>query len=130
MKRDKKISKTRGITLVALIITIIVMLILVGVTISMAVNGGLFDYAGKATGETNNAIKAEQQLGNGGITINGIYYSSMDEYLEQITENNNSRIKLTYTVTPAEDNLSAVITVNARMLGGLLKGYQEYEEWA
>ena len=72
----------RGITLIALVITIIVMLILVGVTISMAVNGGLFDYAGKAAGDTNNAIKAEQQLANGGIEVDGIWYDSIDDYLK------------------------------------------------
>ena len=71
-----------GITLIALVITIIVMLILVGVTISMAVNGGLFDYAGKAVGDTNNAIQAEQQLANGGLAVGGVYYNSIDEYLE------------------------------------------------
>ena len=35
----------KGITLIALIITIIVMLILVAVTISVVLNGGLFEKA-------------------------------------------------------------------------------------
>lgn len=61
----------KGITLIALVITIIVMLILVAVTITMAVNGGLFDYAGKAAGDTNNAIKAEGELGKGSVTVQG-----------------------------------------------------------
>jgi len=61
----------KGITLIALVITIIVMLILVGVTITMAVNGGLFDYAGKAAGDTNNAIKAEGELGSGLVDVDG-----------------------------------------------------------
>ena len=43
MMREQK-----GITLVALIITIIVMLILVGVSISVALNGGLFGKAEEA----------------------------------------------------------------------------------
>ena len=55
---------SKGITLIALVITIIVMLILVAVTITMAVNGGLFTYAGRAKGETKNAINAEQELAN------------------------------------------------------------------
>lgn len=38
-----------GITLIALVITIIVMMILVGVTVRIATTGGLFDYAGKAS---------------------------------------------------------------------------------
>ena len=68
----KKLKKKNGITLIALVITIIVMLILVSVTISMAVNGGLFDYAGKAVGDTKNALNQEQQL------INDI----IDEYIK------------------------------------------------
>ena len=45
----------KGITLVALIITIIVMLILVAVTISVALNGGLFANARKAARDTKGA---------------------------------------------------------------------------
>ena len=62
----------KGITLIALVITIIVMLILVAVTITMAVNGGLFDYAKKAGEGTNDATKAEQNLANGTATVNGV----------------------------------------------------------
>ena len=40
-------KNNKGITLMALIITIVIMLILATVTIG-AINGGLFDYAGKA----------------------------------------------------------------------------------
>ena len=39
----------KGITLISLIITIIVMLILVGATIGVALNGGLFNIAKQAT---------------------------------------------------------------------------------
>ena len=42
----------KGITLVALIITIIVMLILVGVSISIALNGGIFEKARTASEDT------------------------------------------------------------------------------
>ena len=41
-------KKQKGITLIALIITIIVMLILVGVSVTVALNGGLFSTAKKA----------------------------------------------------------------------------------
>ena len=81
MKETKERNTNKGITLIALVITIIVMLILLSVTISMAVNGGLFNYAGKATGETKNAINAEQQLANGGIEVDGVWYDSIDDYL-------------------------------------------------
>lgn len=49
----KKLTKNNGITLIALIITIIVMMILVGVTVTVALNGGLFDTTKRA------AIKQE-----------------------------------------------------------------------
>ena len=78
-----KARPNKGITLIALVITIIVMLILVAVTISMAINGGLFDYAGKATGETKNAINAEQELANGRVQIGGTWYDSIDDYLNK-----------------------------------------------
>lgn len=45
----EKLKTKRGITLIALIITIIVMLILVGVTVSVALQGDLFGSARKAT---------------------------------------------------------------------------------
>ena len=68
----------KGITLIALVITIIVMLILVAVTITMAVNGGLFDYAKKAGQETNTATDAEQKLGNGTAKVNGVFNEGAD----------------------------------------------------
>ncbi|MGN1301062.1 MAG: hypothetical protein ACI4U9_00805, partial [Clostridia bacterium] len=74
----------RGITLIALIITIIVMLILVAVTINMAVNGGLFEKAGQAVGETENAVNKEQELSNGKIEIGGVLYDSIDDYINGI----------------------------------------------
>lgn len=74
---------TKGITLIALVITIIVMLILVAVTITMAVNGGLFEYAGRAGKETQNAIDKEQELANGKVEIGGEWYNSIDEYLSK-----------------------------------------------
>ena len=62
----------KGITLIALVITIIVMLILVGVTISMAVNGGLFNYAKNAVTDTEAAKQNESHLGDGFLTVTGV----------------------------------------------------------
>ena len=66
-----KNRKDKGITLIALVITIIVMLILVGVTITAAVNGGLFNYAKKAHDNTIEARDAEQELGYGKAQVKG-----------------------------------------------------------
>jgi len=64
-----KNRQEKGITLIALVITIIVMLILVAVTITMAVDGGLFGRAADAGRQTNEAVLAEQELGSGVIKI-------------------------------------------------------------
>ena len=76
--------KNRGITLIALIITIIVMLILVAVTISMAVNGGLFGYAGNAAKDTELAKQDEQKLGGGQIKVDDKKYNSPEDFIKGI----------------------------------------------
>ena len=50
----------KGITLIALIITIIVMLILVAVTINVALKGGLLEKAKDATTKTSREVSREQ----------------------------------------------------------------------
>ena len=54
----------KGITLIALVITIIVMLILVGVTINLVATGGLFNYARDAKTQTEAKIAEESDLVN------------------------------------------------------------------
>ena len=88
-------KSNKGITLIALVITIIVMLILVVVTIRISTNGGLFDYAGKAARETNDAITDETDIANGKIKIGGITYNSIEEY---VNRSNLYGIKLKYKV--------------------------------
>ena len=65
-------NKENGITLIALIITIIVMLILVGVTINVAISGGLFDKAKIATEQTQKQVSKEQLIS----TMVGAYDSA------------------------------------------------------
>ena len=55
-------KKQNGITLIALIITIIVMLILVGVTINFALNGGIIDKAKEASIQMEIATIQEQLM--------------------------------------------------------------------
>lgn len=59
----------KGITLVALVITIIVMLILVGVSVTVAINGGLFTKAKYGAENTQKAADAERNLSNGKVTV-------------------------------------------------------------
>ena len=58
----KKLRQNKGITLIALIITIIVMLILVGVTVTVAINGGLFKSAKEGAEGTIIAREKEQLM--------------------------------------------------------------------
>ncbi len=53
--QDKKASDTKGITLISLVITIIILLILAGITISQLTGSGLFAKAKKAKDEYNKA---------------------------------------------------------------------------
>ena len=77
MRREEK-----GITLVALIITIVVMLILVAVSINILVNSNLIGHAEKTGDAYAGAIKNEENFGNDGITINDKEYASIDDYIE------------------------------------------------
>ena len=70
MMKNKKgnvsaFSNSKGITLIALIITIIVMLILVAVTVRTAINSGLFGHAKDAASKWEKAQKDEQFEGIG-----------------------------------------------------------------
>ena len=57
----KKVKSSKGITLIALIITVIVLLILAGTAISIAINGGdIFSKATTAREEWNTAVKSEE----------------------------------------------------------------------
>ena len=62
MKTKEKLNK--GITLVALVVTIIILLILSGITISSLTNTGLFENAKEAKNRTEDAQKQEQELLN------------------------------------------------------------------
>ena len=71
----KDFKNNNGITLVALIITIIVMLILVGVTINLALNGGIFQKAKNASVQTQKEVEREQLINamTGGYNNNGSF---------------------------------------------------------
>ena len=78
MEKNKKNLKEKGITLVALIITIIVMLILVGVTVQGIINSDIVGVAEEAGILTETAYQTEN---SGKVTINGKEYESVDEYI-------------------------------------------------
>ena len=107
MKKQKTQNTNKGITLIALVITIIVMLILVAVTITMAVNGGLFEYASSAGTKTNGAKANEQEFANleEDMTVNQL----IDKYTGW-TEDNSQGGTGTNTITFTIDGTSYTAT--------------------
>jgi len=79
MEKFKKISSNRAITLVALIITIIVMLILVGVSIQVVINSDLIGTAQNAGNRTETAYEEESTMGE--IIIEDKNYANIEDYL-------------------------------------------------
>ena len=76
----KELEQNRGITLVALIVTIIVMLILVAVSVNVLIKSNLIGIAEKTTGKYKTASEEE---GKGeAIEIGGKKYNSLEEYLK------------------------------------------------
>ena len=73
MKRNK------GITLIALIITIIVMLILVAVSVNILIKSNLIGTAEKTVNKYKTA--AEEEANGGVIEINGKKYNSIEDYI-------------------------------------------------
>ena len=74
-------KRQNGITLVALVITIIILLILAGISIAALSNQGLFEKTKKAREETNKSAKNEQNT----LTE---YENEIDEYLPNATNQN------------------------------------------
>ena len=74
----------KGITLIALVITIIVMLILVAVTITMAINGGLFKNAQDAGTKTNALV---ENLASGFVDVDaqGVGYKDINGIVDHYT---------------------------------------------
>ena len=76
MKSSKKARRNSdsGITLVALVITVIVLLILAGTTIALAIDSGdLFGKAREAANDWNDAVDAEE-------TVLNNYIDMLDDY--------------------------------------------------
>ena len=82
-------KKNNGITLIALIITIVIMLILAGVTISILINNGIIGKAKDAKDKTAEAYEEEKTVGDN-LNINGGMYNNVEEYMAYL---NRAKIK-------------------------------------
>ncbi len=90
--KKPKLNAKRGITLIALVITVIVLLILAGTAISMGINGdGLFSKTDNAVKKWNNQVSIENNVTNGLVTTlstlldkyNGVItLETMQEYID------------------------------------------------
>ena len=74
-------NRNEGITLVALIITIIVMLILVAVSVNILIKSNLIGTAENTLNKYK--IASEEEGSNGVIEINGKKYNSIEDYLKK-----------------------------------------------
>ena len=81
----KNINKQKGITLVALVITIIILLILAGITINSLTGSGLFDKVKLAKEKSENAEKIENE------TL-GEYESEIGKYIDGTRSNFQSTV--------------------------------------
>ena len=72
-------NRNKGITLVALIITIVVMLILVAVSVNVIIKSNLIGTAEKAVDKYNKV--AEEEGNSGVIEIDGKKYNSIEDYM-------------------------------------------------
>ena len=91
----KYIGRKKGITLIALVITIIILLILAGITISALTNQGLLKNAKEATNRTENAQKEEQELLNQYEDELNNYLSKNDKKEEKLIDKiNDGTIKI------------------------------------
>ena len=117
-----------GITLIALVITIIVMLILVAVTISIAVNGGLFNFAGNAAKETELAKQNEFKLAEGQIEVNGKKYDSPEDFINGI-ESGSEKFSVIYTETAEyEDENGDIAVIPKGFSRGTSEGINKVED--
>ena len=95
-----KKSKNRGITLVVLVITIVILLILAGITISSLTNTGLFKNAQKAKEATAEAQQKEQDLLNQ-------YEEELNKFGNQLKEQLEIKTKMIYEMAGEEFNINS-----------------------
>ena len=103
-------NKNKGITLVALIITIVVMLILVAVSVNVIIKSNLIGTAEKTVNKYNKV--AEEEGNSGVIEIDGKKYASIEDYQakkEYIDSNIPGGTRVTEPTEYKEGNKTAVI---------------------
>lgn len=101
MKRN---IKEHGITLIALVITIIILLILAGITISSLTNSGLFDKVKEAKEKWKNAQEENEILDK--------YYKETQKYLGNGNDDLNAQVSLDSDLREILKQANIEITLN------------------
>ena len=96
--------KNRGITIIALIITIILLLILVGVSINLAIKGDLFGSAEKAVSGTNDKVAQEQTRVDELMGVLEDVNAKNSKHNWQYTDSTRAKIRCTCTRCKAFDD--------------------------
>ena len=119
MMKKKTSTREKGITLIALIVTIIVLLILAGVTINLAVNNqGIINKAKTATRAYKNATEEEE-------ASLALLENEIDKYIpknddskvsEEITYTENGETKTLTTATPVGTKIGTTANIDEQTL--------------
>ena len=108
-------EKQNGITLIALIITIIIMLILVAVSVFLVINSGLIDKAREAGESTRTAYRNEEHYGEK-FTVGNTEYNSIDEYIAALNGGTdpsaNDTLTLTEPIEIATESRASIVRVS------------------
>ena len=85
-----KIKNNSGITLIALMVTLAVIIVLLGVSINVFVNSDIIGHSEKTGQAYTNALENDKTIGNDGVTINGKRYANMEDFGrgEELIESN------------------------------------------
>jgi type II secretory pathway pseudopilin PulG len=85
-----KMRKEKGITLIALMVTLAVIIVLLGVSINVFVNSDIIGHSEKTGQAYTNALENDKTIGNDGVTINGKRYANMEDFGrgEELIESN------------------------------------------
>ena len=103
----KKIKKEKGITLVALIVTIVILLILAGISISTLTNTGIFDKAKEAQKVSENAEKGQKNILS--EYEDEIYNNASTSKVEKVSDSKPGELEIDesnpneYTINSIED---------------------------
>ena len=111
----KEIEQNRGITLVALIITIVVMLILVAVSVNVVIKGNLIGTAEKTVEKYNKV--AEEEGNSGVIEIDGKKYNSIEDYINLSSINIPGGTKVTKATEYKVGDKTAIIPAGFTVSG-------------